>query len=82
MEEETVKIYFNDNPLLVKKNTPSSVALYSNGVKFVNRSLKYYRPRGIISLDTFNQSILVNLMVYQILTQTVFLVKMECALKD
>lgn len=57
--DEFVKIYINGREVNAKKDEPLSVVLFSEKEKWIGTSIKYYRPRGIMSLDSFYRTTLV-----------------------
>ena len=44
---------------MLRGGLPLSAALYDKGIKFLGRSVKYFRPRGVIGLSPLDRSCLV-----------------------
>ena len=58
--EDVIRICLDGKELLVKKDVPLSINFFNLGISFINKSIRYYRPRGIVSLDTFCRNALVS----------------------
>lgn len=57
---EKVSFYFDGKRVDGHEGEPMAAALYADGISFLSRSVRYYRPRGIFDLHPSCRSSLVN----------------------